>query len=206
MDDRPKLCFGSLVCSCVVLLFFLCFGFFLLVLGFFSSVLFSGFWFLVWVQLPFFSSPFQSNSPSFSSLFVSLPSLLRSRRRQMVVKARGFVAGWVTKSFPGFCLFSSPLFFVSVPRFCPFSPSFSPCSWLFFFFVSLLLRVLCFLRLYSHRIPPLPGNQSTVITGVMVAAGSWSVEEDEQCWETAPFLVFCVVILDILNFFSPVLG
>ena len=24
MDDRPKLCFGSVVCSCVVLCFFLC--------------------------------------------------------------------------------------------------------------------------------------------------------------------------------------
>jgi hypothetical protein len=68
------------------------------------------------------------------------------------------------------------------------------------------LRILCFLQLYSHRIPPLPGNQSTVIARVMVAASSWSVEEDEQCWETAPFLVFCVLILDILNFCSPVLG
>jgi len=79
-------------------------------------------WFLVFSPLFFspvsgfssgfssrFSSPFQSNSPNFSSLFVSLPILLHSRRRQMVVKARGFVAGWVTRSFPGFCLSSSSL-------------------------------------------------------------------------------------------------
>jgi hypothetical protein len=76
--------------------------------------------------------------------------------------------------------------------------------------VALLLSlppcVLCFLWLYSHRIPPLPGNQSTVIAGVMVAVGSRGVEEDEQYCETAPFLVFCVLILDILNFCSPVLG
>jgi hypothetical protein len=60
-------------------------------------------------------------------------------------------------------------------------------------FLSLPLPcVLCFLWLYSHRIPPLPGNQSTVISGVMVVVGSWGVEEDEQCWETAPcFGVLC---------------
>jgi hypothetical protein len=71
-------------------------------------------------------------------------------------------------------------------------------------FLSSSPRVLCFLWLYSHIIPPLPGNKSTVIAGVMVAVGSWGAEEDEQCWETAPF--FCVLILHILNFCSPVLG
>jgi len=91
MDDQPKLCFGSLLCSYVVLLFFLCFGFFLAGSQFYSPLFFSPVSRLG--LAPVFSSPFQSNSPSFSSLFVSLPSLLCSRRRQMVVKALGFVAG-----------------------------------------------------------------------------------------------------------------
>jgi len=54
MDDRPKLCFGSLVCSCVVLLFFLCFGFFLAGSRFFS---------------PLFFSPVSGFSSGFSSCF-----------------------------------------------------------------------------------------------------------------------------------------
>jgi len=29
-----------------------------------------------------------------------------------------------------------------------------------------------------------------LIAGLMVAVGGWTVEEDEQCLETAPFLVF----------------
>jgi hypothetical protein len=29
-----------------------------------------------------------------------------------------------------------------------------------------------------------------LIAGVMVAVGGWTVEEDEQCLQTAPFLVF----------------
>jgi len=70
-------------------------------------------------------------------------------------------------------------FFVLCPSwlffFSPLSPSvlpFLPPLFRDSFFVSLPSRVLCFLRLYSHRIPPLLGNQSTVIAGAMVAAGS----------------------------------
>jgi len=101
-------------------------------------------------------------------------------------------------SVPPLSLTPSFVFVFPPPRFCDSFP------WLFYCLFPPC--VLCFLWLYSHRIPPLPGNQSTVIARVMVAVGSRGVEEDEQCCETAPFFVFCVLILDILNFYSPVLG
>ena len=78
-------------------------------------------------------------------------------------------------------------FSVSRPKSHCFPPFHSPVFLLFL--VSFFPLVLAFLWLYSHRIPPLPGNKSTVIAGVMVAVGSWGAEEDEQCWETAPFFV-----------------
>jgi len=76
MDDRPKLCFGSFVCSCVVLLFFLCSFFFcslvtLLILCL-SPVflrLFSVFY--LYVMLEFWDK----TKTGFSSLFPSFCSL-----------------------------------------------------------------------------------------------------------------------------------
>lgn len=56
----------------------------------------------------------------------------------------------------------SPLYNLP-PRFCDFFRGFPS------FFRPVIP---CFLRLYSHSIPPLPGNQLTVIAAVMVAAGS----------------------------------
>jgi len=139
---------------------------------------------------------------------------------------KGMMGCWLCLPKPWFCFFFPRPFRVSLSWSLSLStPYLFPC--LFFFvpvlweetrktvsilvrpsppslFLSSSPRVLCFLWLYSHRIPPLPGNKSTVIAGVMVAVGSWGAEEDEQCWETAPF--FCVLILHILHFCSPVLG
>jgi hypothetical protein len=66
--------------------------------------------------------------------------------------------------------------------FSPFSPPFPPAF---------------FLYLYSQRMPPLQGNKSTVIAGVMAVHPFFrSGEEDEQCWWpfafwSFPFWKFC---------------
>ncbi|KAJ6858206.1 hypothetical protein NC652_040691 [Populus alba x Populus x berolinensis] len=111
----------------------------------------------------------------------------------LVVSLRGLLCFFEKKqrnessfySSPRFCDFfvASPLvywvffvwdFLASGYFFSPslpcFLPSFPPG---FVFFLPLFRPVIpCFLRLYSHSIPPLQGNQSTVIAGVMVAVGS----------------------------------
>jgi len=144
MDDRPKLCFGSLVCSCVVLLFFLCFGFFYCWFSVFF--LYSFLWFLVsrlGSTLVFFFS-FLVQFPQFFFFFcVSAQSSPFKTKTNGGKSTR--ICCWLSdQKFPWvLSLFVPSFFFVSVPRFCPLSPSFppvrdsyflSPSSYVFFVF------------------------------------------------------------------------
>jgi len=118
-------------------------------------------------------------SPSFSSVPLLVSLSIYSLSNPLFIflrpcslrrnKENSFYSG--SSSLPVFC--RSWLFIclsLSAPRFCP----------------SLFFCGLSFSGFCSQRTIPF----HPLIAGVMVAVGGWTVEEDEQCLETAPFLVF----------------
>jgi len=65
-------------------------------------------------------------------------------------------------------------------------------QWLFGYALPSFFCGFSFFGFYSQRTMPF----HPLIAGIMVAAGGWTVEGDEQCLETTPFL--CLMVIFIL--------
>jgi len=128
MDDQPKLCFGSIVCSCVILLFFLCFGFFLAGSWFF--LLCSFLWFLVsrLGSAPVFFFSFSVQFPQFFFFVCVFAQSSPFKMKTNGGKSTRICCWMSDQKFPWVLSLFVPSFFFSVPRFCPFSSSFPPSS------------------------------------------------------------------------------